>query len=67
MGGVLILGRRCRHNIEPIRIPNGRVTSQQGIMEELSRHFSMCNGYYMLMTMWITINRFFHSLTLSLR
>ena len=39
-----VLGRRSRHNIEAIRTPNGRVTSQQGIVEELSRHFSMWSG-----------------------
>ena len=40
-----VLGRRSRHNIAAIRTPNSRVTSQQGVMVELSRHFSMWSGY----------------------
>ena len=39
-----VLGRKGRHNIEAIRIPNGRVTNRHGIVEELSKHFSTWSG-----------------------
>ena len=39
-----VLGHRSRHRIEAIRTPNGRVTCPQGIVEELSRYFSMWSG-----------------------
>ena len=38
------MGHRSGHRIEAIRTPNGRVISPQGIIEELSRYFSMWSG-----------------------
>ena len=39
-----ILGLGSRQKIEAIRTQNGRITDQQGIVEELSRYFSSWSG-----------------------
>ena len=57
-----LLGRGSRQKIEAIRTQNGRITDQQGIVEELSRYFSSWSG---VPGVDVDVERLSHSLTVS--